>query len=64
MFIVQIDADLCTGCDDCADSCPVGILTFNADDSKTYVSGDEAECMGCEACSAVCESGAITITEY
>ena len=63
MFIVSIDEDVCTGCDLCADSCPAGILAFDEEKEKSYVSGDETECMGCEACTIVCESGAITIME-
>jgi ferredoxin len=62
MFIVAIDEELCTGCDECAAGCPVEILTF--ENGKTYVTGDEAECMGCDACTTVCDSGAITVTEY
>jgi len=63
MYIVSVNQDICEGCGDCIDSCPVEILSLN-DTGKAYVSGDEAECMGCESCVAVCESGAITITEY
>ena len=61
MFIVSIDEDTCTGCNECAPGCPARILSFNGE--KAYVSGDECECMGCEACVMVCPSGAITIME-
>ena len=63
MFIVSIDEDTCTGCNQCAEGCPARLLTFDEDKKKTYVTGDECECMGCEACVSVCESGAITIME-
>lgn len=61
MYIVSIDPDLCTGCDECADACPAKILKFNGE--KTEVVGDETECMGCETCVTVCPSGAVSITE-
>jgi len=60
MFIVSIDEELCTGCNECVAGCPAQILDFNG---KAFVSGDEAECMGCDACVLVCESNAITIME-
>jgi len=61
MFIVTIDEDLCTGCNECVAGCPAEILDFK--EEKAYVSGDSADCMGCDACVLVCESGAITVME-
>ncbi|MCL1879438.1 MAG: 4Fe-4S dicluster domain-containing protein [Actinomycetia bacterium] len=61
MFMVTINEELCTGCDECAESCPASILSF--DGEKTSVSGDPCECMGCEACTTVCPSGAATVQE-
>lgn len=63
MFVVSIDGDVCTGCGLCVEGCPARILSFNSEEEKAFVSGDETECMGCEACTVVCESGAITIME-
>lgn len=61
MFVVSIDADICTGCNECTEGCPARILGFK--DEKAYVSGDETECMGCESCTTVCPSGAVSIME-
>lgn len=61
MFIVSIDSDQCSGCDECAGGCPAHLLKLT--DGKTEVVGDETECMGCESCITVCPTGAVSITE-
>lgn len=61
MFIVAIDEDICTGCNECTAGCPARLLSF--DGEKAQVTGDETECMGCESCTTVCPSGAVTIRE-
>jgi heterodisulfide reductase subunit A-like polyferredoxin len=61
VFIVSIDEEICTGCQQCSEGCPARILGFNGE--KAYVSGDATECMGCEACVTVCPSGAVSISE-
>ncbi|CFX70692.1 4Fe-4S ferredoxin-type, iron-sulphur binding domain [Syntrophomonas zehnderi OL-4] len=61
MFIVAIDEEICTGCNECTEGCPARILGFNGE--KAFVSGDPTECMGCEACTSVCPSEAISVTE-
>lgn len=61
MYRVFIDRDKCEGCEECADSCPAGILGM--EDGKATVEGDPTECMGCETCITVCPSGACTLEE-
>lgn len=61
MFIVSIDEELCTGCQECVAGCPAHLLKFRG--GKTEVEGDPSECMGCESCVIVCPAGAITIIE-
>jgi NAD-dependent dihydropyrimidine dehydrogenase PreA subunit len=61
LFIVTIDEDQCSGCNECTDICPAHLLSFVED--KAQVTGDESECMGCESCTTVCPTGAISIAE-
>ncbi len=61
MYIVTINSDLCEGCGECVNVCPVGIITL--EDGKASVTGDMAECLGCESCVSVCAQGAITVQE-
>ena len=57
---VEVDADKCTGDEECVNVCPVGV--FELQEGKA-VPVNEEECLGCESCVEVCPSGAITITE-
>lgn len=62
MYLVTVDEELCTGCGECAGSCPAKILTLNG--NKVYVTGDCAECLGCFSCMTLCPSGAVKVQEY
>jgi ferredoxin len=74
MFLVSIDTEACTGCGQCATSCPAQIITIvdqitQATDGerlvqKAQVIGDSGECLGCESCTVVCEVGGVTVQEY
>jgi NAD-dependent dihydropyrimidine dehydrogenase PreA subunit len=57
---VEVDADKCTGDEECVNVCPVAVLEMQ--DEKAVVV-DEDECLGCESCVEVCAAGAITVTE-
>ena len=59
-FSVEVDADKCTGDEECVNVCPVGVFEMQGDKS---VPVNEDECLGCESCIEVCEAGAITVTE-
>lgn len=61
MYIVTINDELCSGCNQCAPNCPAKILGF--EDGKAVISGDDSECMGCESCVVVCPTEAISIME-
>lgn len=60
MWQVTVDKDICTGCGECVEVCPVEVFEL-IDDKSEPVNADE--CMGCESCLEVCEDGAITIEE-
>ena len=54
-FVSEIDADLCTVCGECGDTCPFGALTTDG----TSVHRDWDRCMGCGVCETACPTGAI-----
>jgi heterodisulfide reductase subunit A len=72
-----VDPDKCTGCDDCAEVCPVEVV--NPFDEKIstrkaiYIEFPQAvpivytidyeNCVGCGSCDRVCEPGAISFLE-
>ena len=60
MWQVTVDKDVCTGCGECVEICPVEVFEL-IDDKSEPVNADE--CMGCESCVEVCEDEAITIEE-
>jgi len=57
---VEVDADKCTGDEECVNVCPTAVLEMQ--EEKAFVVNED-ECLGCESCVEVCPSGAITITE-
>ncbi len=59
-FRVEVDADKCTGDEECVNVCPVGVFEMQNEKS---VPVNEDECLGCESCIEVCPTGAITVTE-
>ena len=60
MWQVTVDKEVCTGCGECVEVCPVEVFELN-DDKSEPVNADE--CLGCESCVEVCEAGAITVEE-
>jgi NAD-dependent dihydropyrimidine dehydrogenase PreA subunit len=60
MWQVTVDKDVCTGCGECVEICPVEVFEL-IDDKSEPVNADE--CIGCESCVEVCEDEAITIEE-
>jgi NAD-dependent dihydropyrimidine dehydrogenase PreA subunit len=60
MFVVQVDADKCEGCGECADNCPASVLEM-VDGKANVVNGED--CLGCETCVSVCPSGAVNLQE-
>jgi NAD-dependent dihydropyrimidine dehydrogenase PreA subunit len=60
MFVVDINEDLCTGCNECVSTCPVQMLAIK--NSKAVLTSDD--CLGCQSCALVCPVEAIKITEF
>jgi NAD-dependent dihydropyrimidine dehydrogenase PreA subunit len=57
---VDIDADKCTGDEECVNICPVGVIEMQGDKA---VAVNLDDCLGCESCVEACPSGAVTVTE-
>ena len=52
----EIDINKCTGCGDCVDWCPAGVVSLL--NGKAIVVRPD-ECHYCTDCEAICSSGAI-----
>ncbi len=57
---VLVNEELCIGCGECVDVCPVEVFELQ-DDKAVPVNVDE--CLGCESCVEVCEQDAVNIQE-
>jgi len=60
MYLVAVNADVCTGCEECSNNCPVTVFDMVDGKASPARAGD---CEGCETCTSVCPSGAVTLTE-
>lgn len=56
MFEAFIDEEVCTGCEDCVERCPVKAITVH--DTAVV---DSEKCLGCGLCAGSCPSEAITL---
>ena len=54
-----VDPNLCEGCEDCVDMCPVEAISMV--DGKAVV--DAEECTECQACIDPCPNDAITMED-
>lgn len=60
MYMVNVDAAKCEGCEECVNVCPQGVFQMTAAKSDPY---QTAECVFCESCLGVCPTSAIAINE-
>lgn len=61
MVEIKIDAEKCTGCGTCVDTCPVSI--YKMENDKVTISGNMDDCVVCRACESSCPTGAIEVVE-
>ncbi|MEW6523341.1 MAG: CoB--CoM heterodisulfide reductase iron-sulfur subunit A family protein [Bacillota bacterium] len=54
--VVEVDAELCSGCGICVDTCPYGARELDQYERVARVR--EVLCQGCGACAAACPNGA------
>ena len=63
MAIEKIDEDVCIGCEDCVDSCPMDVIRMDSASGKAVIRyGDD--CMICNQCALDCPVDAITVTPF
>jgi len=55
-YVAQVDADACTGCGTCVETCPFGALSM---DGVAHLLWDA--CMGCGACESQCQDECIEL---
>ncbi|MBF0329507.1 MAG: 4Fe-4S binding protein [Nitrospirae bacterium] len=60
MYMVNVDAAKCEGCEECVNNCPQEVFRMVDGKSDPY---QTAECVFCETCLSVCPPTAITINE-
>ena len=60
MVKIIVDNDKCTGCETCANTCPVAL--YEIVDGKAVPERVD-ECLVCRACEAQCPEGAIQVIE-
>jgi len=60
MVEIIVDAEKCTGCETCVDTCPVGV--YEMKDGKSVPVNVE-DCIICRACEMECPEGAIQVIE-
>lgn len=63
MAIERIDKDVCIGCGECVDSCPMDVIRMDAESGTAIIRYGE-ECMMCDQCALDCPVDAITVTPY
>lgn len=61
-FIPSPDADQCTGCGACAESCHIRAITMNAANGTEIPAVDEKICIGCGVCASACPTGALAMS--
>ena len=56
-YVCRVDAEFCSGCGGCVESCQFGALSM-ADDIAVV---DVDKCMGCGVCASRCPPKALTV---
>jgi ferredoxin len=57
-MVAIVDKDLCTGCGQCVDSCPVEAISMNDNDIAVV---DPDTCVDCGDCVDICPVDAISM---
>lgn len=60
MYLIEVDKDKCTGCEECVNVCPSEC--FEMQDGKSEPVNADA-CVFCESCVEACPESAVTVQE-
>jgi NAD-dependent dihydropyrimidine dehydrogenase PreA subunit len=60
-FYASVDADLCTGCGICVETCQVDAVTIDKDQDISLLNLDR--CIGCGNCVVTCTAGAMMLVK-
>jgi NAD-dependent dihydropyrimidine dehydrogenase PreA subunit len=60
IITLGINQEFCTGCEKCAEVCPVLAIDFDEEKETAFVA-DETACICCRQCIDVCASEAIVL---
>jgi electron transport complex protein RnfB len=58
-FVLEVDTDLCGGCEICIDYCQFNALSMHPD--EVFIQIDESKCVGCGVCVQQCPDEAIVL---
>jgi Pyruvate/2-oxoacid:ferredoxin oxidoreductase delta subunit/predicted transcriptional regulator len=58
-YLADVDEDICVGCENCVEKCPVDAITLINDKSKV----NSEWCIGCGVCAYFCPENAISLKE-
>lgn len=63
-FIVEIDAEKCSGCEECVIECPAEAIAMVEKGGELKAEVSEVLCRGCGACAGICPTEAINLRGY
>jgi heterodisulfide reductase subunit A len=63
-LVATVDADACTWCGACQDTCPYDAVSIEHHDGKDVAAIAKTACKGCGGCVPVCPVGAIDLQGY
>jgi heterodisulfide reductase subunit A len=63
-LVAIVDADVCTWCGKCAETCPYAAVEMESHDGREVAAVSKTACKGCGGCVPVCPVDAIDLLGY